>query len=107
MGGDLAISAVFGAVTNVLTMGMGAGPGTKATDRTWQGICKQMQKNSLATIYGVKTGSVRSNPKSVLKKPMIIRAAKSVTREAIASTVVSGFGYLYSKAANKITRGLK
>lgn len=103
----MAISAVFGAVTNLLTMGMGAGPGTKATDRTWQGICKQMQKNSLATIYGVKTGSVRSNPKSVLKKPMIIRAAKSVTREAIASTVVSGFGCLYSKAAGKIRRELK
>ena len=106
-GGDLAISAVFGAVTNLLTMGMGAGPGTKATDRTWQGICKQMQKNSLATIYGVKSGSVRSNPKSILKKPVIIRAAKSVTRESVTSTVISGFGSLYSKAANKITRGLK
>ena len=105
--GDFAVSAVIGAASNVLTMGMGAGPGTKATDRTVQGIVKQAQKNSLTTIYGVKTGSVRSNPKSILKKPMIIRAAKSVTRESVTSTVISGFGYLYSKAASKITRGLK
>ena len=109
--GELAISMVVGGVSNVLTMGIGAGPGTKATDRTVQGVAKQVYKNSVKTVYGSKAGSVLANSASALKKNMVKRAAKSIIRESITSTVISGFGYLYSKASergyNKIKRGLK
>ena len=110
-GGELAFSMVVGGVSNVLTMGMGAGPGTKATDRTVQGVAKQMYKNSVKTVYGSKAGAVLSKPSSAFTKNMLPRAAKSMAIETTTSTAISVSGYLYSKAFergyNKIKRELK
>ena len=90
---------------------MGAGPGTKATDRTVQGVAKQMYKNSVKTVYGSKAGAVLSKPSSAFTKNMLPRAAKSMAIETTTSTAISVSGYLYSKAFergyNKIKRGLK
>ena len=109
-GGEVIVSAVSGGATNVLTMGMGAGPGTKAAEKTAKAIGEQVYKNTVNAVYGRKANAVLSGA-SILTSNMLKRAAKNLVKETINSVVIAGFGALYAKAGergyNKIRRGLK